>query len=245
MGTLADKVGHSIWYLEAAVGIFSLVLALFLLMKKKTRSVPDLLILHLCISELIFVMWSVVNYSVSLLWHNSIQHRIYLAVQFLFGTANYLNMLSITIDRVLAVHSPLRYKILVTKRKFYVSVCVIWTAALLVGIACLAMSYKCFTTIFHFVMDPLSLLIILSGYVYIVLTVKMRNRALRDKAATKPKIKFAIPFCILASFCCFILIPNLVLCSNFKLMSIWFQVVWYLNFIVDPLTYVVITKLRK
>ena len=156
-------------------------------------------------------------------------------------------MLSITKDRVLSVHFPLKYKILVTKKRFYVLVRVIWIMALLVGVACLASPYEYFTIIFHLVMNPFSLLIILSGYIYIFLTVNMRNQTLRENLWTtaKSRIRFAIPFCILASFCCFILIPNLVLCSNFKLMSIWFQVVWYLNFIVDPLTYVVITKLLK
>ena len=61
---------------------------------------------------------------------------------------------------------------------------------------------------------------------------------------TAPPLKFQIPLFIICSFILTFLTPDLVVIFNPELYCIWFQVIWTLNWISDPLVYVIFTKLQ-
>ena len=62
--------------------------------------------------------------------------------------------------------------------------------------------------------------------------------------STAPQLKYQIPLFIICSFVFTLLIPDFIVMFHPELYCIWFQVVWSLNWISDPLVYVIFTKLQ-
>ena len=88
---------------------------------------------------------------------------------------------------------------------------------------------------------------ITSSYLYIIITVyKMRQAMNRNNPKSKTaQLKYQIPLFIVCSFILTLLIPDLVYILKPELYCIWFQVIWSLNYISDPLGYVIFTKFQN
>ena len=94
--------------------------------------------------------------------------------------------------------------------------------------------------------DSTSIIIIASSYFYIMISVYRRREAMARNTpqSTVPPLKYQIPLFIICSFVLTLLIPDFVVILHHELHCIWFRVIWTLNWVSDPLVYVICTSLQ-
>ena len=241
--TLSDWVGFSIFSSEVLISLCCLCYALVLIARQKNNTVPDVLVMHLCACELVAVIF---GYCQECLYDwNAISNdddTIYMLLYTAIYVSVYLSILVIVLDRVLAVYLVLKYKVIVTKKKVVVVYSVLWLIALATSIL------RYFTKMSPWLfLDNVMLAMIASCYLYIIISVYKRRQAMRrnNPHSHTLQLKYRVPLFIVCSFTLTILIPDLVYIFHPEVYCIWFQVIWTLNWISDPLVYVIYTKLQK
>ena len=239
--TTGDWVGFVTWTLETIAAIVCHVFALMLFIKQKNIGVSDLLVAHLCGCEFVSVITEYVTmtlyYWKQIDWkHNYIDGPIVLA---LFVMC-YLSIVSITLDRVLVVLLALKYKMYVAKKKVVIVFCTIWFVSIGMGL------FHYFTDneeeIYLF-FDLTIIIVIITSYSYISIAVLVRRRAIRRNGSqsNSVNIRYQIPLCIVITFVVTIFVPDLILLVRPDFYSVWIEVIWTLNWISDPLAYVILT----
>ena len=110
-------------------------------------------------------------------------------------------------------------------------------------------SFHVIVTVNSIIWNCLVLATTIGGYFYIITATLYRRRKLSNGSIGIPplRINYTIPLCITITFICFMVIPNIVLSSSEELQrsSIWFLVVFRLNMISDPLTYILVIKFKS
>ena len=206
-----------------------------------------MLVMHLCGCELVTMIF---GYCMDCLYYwNKLYNRNYTICNTIY-TALYLSVyqsvLLIVVDRVLAVYLVLKYKAVVTRKKLAIVYSVIWLVSTATGVTRYFIPYFIFHSRVWLSLDSITTIIIASSYFYIAISVYRRRRALRRDTshATATQLNYQIPLFIICSFILTLPIPNFILMLHPKLYGIWFQVIWSLNWISDPLVYVICTKLQ-
>ena len=234
---------------EMVSGICLNGLALYILVGRRKRTVGDLLLIHLSAIEGIFLVWELIYTSLYIQHSASRLFEVHTTGLVILYTCIYQLMILITVDRILAVKLTLRYKIIVRKRKVLVSFIILHLLSWLIG--CMQwiadVSFYNIAGVNSLFWDFLVLAITIGGYVYIITASLCRRRKMNKSSSRIPplKINYTIPLCIAGSFVCFMVIPDIVLTSNDKLHnSVWFSVVFKLNLICDPLSYIIVSKFK-
>ena len=82
------------------------------------------------------------------------------------------------------------------------------------------------------------IIVIIISYAYIFISMHMRQRSLQDGSRHRAQrnMRYRVPLLIVVSFIAFYIIPELMLFFGFQ-SSIWFYLVWCLNYVCDPLVY--------
>jgi len=119
--------------------VFNFLIILTFVKKKSLRTPSYILILSLSISDLgvgVMVQPTYCFHLVALLTGNyrslHVSTQMIQKMYLILGTASLLTITSITIDRFLAVHLQLRYKTLVTTKRSYIVVIMIWMVSTVV-----------------------------------------------------------------------------------------------------------------
>ena len=243
--SLMNRVGVGIWYVEAVVDLCAQAVALYYLKKKKNRKPADLLVLHLCCSEVFYVVWDLVNYSVSFYFQYASESTIHIVGNVVFASSFYQSVLWITFDRVIRIKYGLQYMQVFTNKKLAILLVLTWIISFSSGVINWFLPPGKHILMW-IVQDSVSALVLIASYVYIIVKIHLRNKIFcKNSASSKMTFKIQIPLCIVLSlFCCF-LIPDVILITNQDLYSVWFLIVWYLNFLFDPIIYVFFTRRRN
>ena len=247
MKTVSDWVGFCFYSSEVLIALCCLSYALVLIAKQRKKKVSDILVMHLCGCELVTMIF---KYCINCLYYwNKIDKRSdtwYMPLYTALYVSVYQSVLLIVVDRVLAVYLVLKYKAVVTRKKVAIVYSVIWLVSTATGVTRYFIPYFIFHSRVWLSLDSITTIIIASSYFYIAISVYRRRRALRRDTshATAPQLNYQIPLFIICSFILTNPIPNFILMLHPKLYGIWFQVIWSLNWISDPLVYVIFTKLQ-
>ena len=242
MKTVSDWVGFCFYSSEVLIALCCLSFALVLIAKQRKKKVSDILVMHLCGCELVTMIF---KYCINCLYYwNKIDKRSdtwYMPLYTALYVSVYQSVLLIVVDRVLAVYLVLKYKAVVTKKKLVIIYIIMWSISIATGVT----RYFIARSVWLF-WDNTSIIVIASSYSYIIIAVYRRRRAMNKNTLqqTAPPLKFQIPLFIICSFILTFLTPDLVVIFNPELYCIWFQVIWTLNWISDPLVYVIFTKLQ-
>ena len=223
------------------VGILALILnllGLFLLVTHKRKSISHLCLIHLCIVEVIFYTFDISYKTRCVMLFNWTSNRddFYWKKPWtlVLSVAQYLSVMLLTTDRVLAVRLGLKYKFVMTRKKFLLALVVTWVLCLL------HYPYYFLTrrhTIYLFWYSALGAFITIS-YIYIIANVKISVKNSQG-AATFPgqkRVKYEVPFLITLTIACLYFIPEVLI--ELGIYTIWYNVVWALNFLCDPLIYI-------
>ena len=233
-----SKVGFIIVLIELICSLCLHALALYLLVRKKKKTIAALLLIHLSCCEICIAVWVLINYSLHIYWKRSVESDVNITGQIVIWASIIQTVLCITLDRVAAVRFPYKYKIIRTRAKLFVILIAINLISFAVGLTFIFTdSYKFLTPIGV----SFASIVILGSYSYILVAFRRRRRSLNNHSSrvNVPKIKYKIPLSIALSILCCMLIPSLVLQIDNHLYSIWIHVIWYLEIICDPLIYVV------
>ena len=245
-----NLIGIGIMYLEVVVSLCLNGAALCILLQKTKRTIGDLLIIHLTCNEITIASLDIITYSLYLYWGGrSPKSKPLRAAQFLVWTNQYLCVIYITIDRILAVNLTCRYKAIVTKKKLSIAFAlqhlVSWVSGTLIFLTLqVDLYYTSLEMVAYMCWNCLTVISTIGGYTYIILITRARRRTLRNTSSSVPtvNIKYIIPMCITATFFGFVVVPDIVLNIKLELYCVWFRVVWNLNMISDPLIYVISYK---
>ena len=243
--SLENRIGFSILFVELAIGVCFNGALLYILMRKRNRTIGDLLIIQLSCSEISIALWDLINYSLHIHWDRSEESKVHLTGQVITSMFMYQSVLCITLDRILAVRLTYKYNVVVTRQRILFTSIVIFLISSVLGII-EWFGVNVITTVIAPFWSCLNCFVIIGGYSYIILSTHIRRRKLiKDSSSTTaPNIRYTVPFCISATFFLFLVIPDIVLSVNMDLYCIWFLVVWALNMICDPLIYVLIWRCR-
>ena len=240
--TVPDWVGFCSYSIEIFLALCCLSYALVLMTRQGKKKVSDILIMHLCCCELVTMIF---GYCKDCLYYwNKIDNRsdtIYMPLYTALYVSVYQSVLLIVLDRVLAVYLILKYTVVVTKKKLVIVYSIMWLISLATGV----IRYFTARRVWLF-WDSASIMIITSSYFYIIISVYRRRQAMdrNNPKSNVPPLKYQIPLFIICSFVLTFLIPDFVVITHPELYCIWFQVIWSLNWISDPLVYVIFTKLQ-
>ena len=241
--TVSDWVGFSIFSTNVFLALCCLSYALVLIARQKKRKVSDIMVMHLCACELVAVIF---GYCRECLYYWNLIQKGANTIPMLIYTTLYVSVyqstMVIVLDRVLAVYLVLKYKVVVTKNKLVIVYIVLWLISIATGV----LTYFTHWSYWLF-WDTSVIIIIASSYMYIIITVYRRRRAMsrNNPHLNTPQLKLKIPLLIVSSFVLTFLIPDMIVILNYELYCIWFEVSWSLNWISDPLIYVIFTKLQK
>ena len=240
--TTSHWIGFCFYSSEVLIALCCISYALVLIARQKKKTVSDLLVMHLCGCELITMIY---EYCRDCLYYwnkiDSSRDTFCMPLYTILYVSVYQSVLLIVIDRVLAVYLVLKYKVVVRKKKLVIVYSIMWIVSIATGII------RIFTTrMIWLFWDCASVIIIASSYFYIMISVYRRRRALRGDTshAPAPQLKYQIPLFIICSFVFTLLIPDFIVIFDPELYCIWFHVIWSLNWISDPLVYVIFTKLQ-
>ena len=243
MGLPSDP-GWVVWYVEVATSSFAQIAALFLLIMKKKKKTSHLLLVQLFLLELLYIIWKLIFHFVEHLhWIPSTIERVCLFGEMFIGYSLCLVIIWVTTDRILAVKLGLRYTRFATKRKLLALTMFTVLAAI---VHCLIAWYAPLkiTSTLMVTWDALVVIYLFSAYVYIIVAVHQRRRDLNhsNSRCQYRRFKYEVPLIIGWSFALLVELPNLLSHVTENYSSSWLYVVWFLNFNIDPITYLFYSK---
>ena len=236
LDSLEEFIVTIIWYVVCFSSIVANTCAIFVLQRKMPILVPDILVLHLIVSELIIVVWNVTFRS--MIWFGGITHISIVQMignQF-FVSLIYQLIIIISLDRFLVAKLNVRYRVIVTKRRLLWVVIVIWSLSIISAVICGAYSY--FKTIVWIFWSVITIVSIVVSYSYIFMVLHRQKKILKSSCSNVGQFKYKIPLCIAVSSILTMLIPDIVAVIDPKLITIWMLVIWNINFLFHPLLYV-------
>ena len=237
LDSLEEFIVTIIWYVVCFSSIVANTCAIFVLRKKIPKLVPDMLVLHLVISELGLVIWNVTLRSMT--WFGDIP-RIPMVrmIGSQFGTSLiYQLIIIISLDRFLVAKLNVRYRVMVTKRKLFWVVILIWVLSIISAVICGIYSH--FKTVVWIFWSVITIVSIVASYSYIILVLHRQKKTLKSSRSNVGQFKYKVPLCIAFSTILIMLIPDIIAVVDPKLISYnLLLVIWYTNFLIHPLLYV-------
>ena len=218
---------------EVTVSLPLQCLGLGLLLKNSLKKPVDLMLIFMSLVELLLIIFSLTSFqNVNILKSLPLDLVIAISVGYILN----FTMVVITVDRALAVKLPLRYRIIVTKKRTVLSfICGIFLG-LLVCISFYHTTPRNVILITVF-MNYSVCLILLFSYIYIVFKVKHSQAAVANNSSGSLTLfRYHIPICIGVTYIGLHLIPSFMRAAGFNFGD-WIIVIWNLNFICDPLIY--------
>ena len=230
-------MGVSLSELIAALLLHSI--GLYLLLTARNKKIMIWILAHLSFLELSNVIYDSVN-SIRLLFIGKVIHieKYDLAIFTFFLSAQFLTLMTITIERVIAVKLTIKYIVVVNKRRLLFVFTCIWIVSVAMSLIVLFSTKPAFNIVLAF-WEILVAIVTISSYVYIALTVKSRRKRLSLGAQNMPRqrLNLTVPFLIVLTLICFYFIPDMLLAVGVE-YSIWFNTIFYLNFLTDALIYI-------
>ncbi len=166
----------------------------------------------------------------------------------------YSAMLSLSIDRFIAIKYPLKYRIMVTKKRLKLAVSAAWLSMITFGASfSYATWFVLFGTYFWIIVDFIFLIISVVTYAFIFIKIlqsrrfgnnnQSRTDSRRQRFVMNREIKFfKIVGWLVSSFILLFFIPDtimLVTKSGFDpTMAVFTGIAWPMGFIADPIIYV-------
>ena len=239
-------------YIATSVNGFLWVTALLLncratqvIHKKREKSVSDVLILHLLITEFLGIICSIVNNIVSFFSIKAIYliaDRIILTT---IITAIMQEIIYITLDQVLLVALNLKYRARMTKLHLIPVFVSIWFIAFLHGVCGgYLLNDREYDTMW-LIWDIMTTLTIAVCYMYIIIAVRKRRNQISPSNVTPSyrHIKYHVPLLVSSSFIIFNVVPSVLIYSAIVALSNkWITILYIMGTIFDPLMYVLYSK---
>ena len=240
-----DYIATSITGLQLLTAFILDCIAIQVIHKKREKSVADLLILHLLITEFLAVIWNIAHCFHSLFtikWIYFIIHKIVIAT---ITFAAMQQIVCITVDRVLAVALNLKYRVLVNKFHVIPVSVTTWLIASLCGIVGNYMMNANEYQMMWLIWITLITVLIIVSYMYIIAAVhKQRNRIGPSNVTNSHQgIKYQVPLLISSSLIIFNIVPDVLIYSNvIGFHNKWMAILYLTSAIFDPLVYVLHSK---
>ncbi len=231
-------------------------LGIYLIFSTKSMSNSKFLLINLASSEILLCGSQMAYYSASLIPGSKerelpIAYKIALMCAFYY----YLSMFLMTIDRLVAILFPLKYRVTVTKTRLFRMVLAIWFLALVLEVSLfLSKSWSGLVGSYFWVsLDVTYFILFCVTYGLILFRIKSRRRFENNlpETATERRHRFAINrerkffkivALIIVSFIILIMIPNIVHryidSAPNELLKAFISLVWVCSFIADPIIYI-------
>ena len=224
--------------------VFGNGLALYLLIGSKKKKVADLLLIHLCFCEGLGALWGIVDFSLAVHVKTYSRNLLFVVGEVVIYVSVYETLICITVDRFLALKYNLRYRSIVTKKRFFVLLPAIWVLSASLAVICALTPTKVYYVMWS-VLDVFTVVTLVTTYSYIIITVRKQKRIFKGNSSWRSQFKYQIPLCICLTYLILIFIPNLILSIKSDLPILWFNVLLYINYCCDPLIYVLFSLYER
>ena len=237
-------------------------LGLYLILKKRrTYTNQKLILVHLSICQILLafsrIIYNVLDlYQISILSKGKILALLFVYFQL---SVYYLIMITLTLDRFVATKYPLRYNIILPRRKMHFILNILWLSGLVINVCQLPMTSDVIISIFNYGTLPcLDFTFVCSAsvtYGYILHTIL--NRKTREKRLSLNKVhvhKNKNQFLKMAAainlrFFLLVVVPDVIYAveitqdfGTYNVLRTVLTLCWYINPALDPITYVFMQK---
>ena len=242
-----------------AITIFINSFGIYFLRKTRaTYTNQKLILIHLSICEILLassrILYRVIEY-----YKIPIENKL---SQIALGTLHiqlstyYLIVISLTVDRFIACKYPLRYVIILSRKKMKLLLVASWILGIVTNLPQLFFTSSITTSVFNYailpVLDFTFIVTAIFGYSYIFQKVHKRmpgNFPKQSRSVSEPRYRsykfYKMAAIINLRFFLLIIIPDIInaiyFANNFDLKSVLrviLTVCWYTNPIFDPVTYI-------
>ena len=227
-----------VYFLIAILALILNLLGLYLLLTQKRKSFSDLCLIHLSMVEIALYTFDVSYKTKVIVMIGEFSHPDHFlwkkTVILVLGVAQYLSVMLLTTDRILAVRLGLKYKLVMTRNKFLVSVSIIWSISVLHSPYYLLFCHHNIYLIWYTIL--VAFLVI--SYSYIISSIKTSARKTSQDMTNggQIKVKYEVPFLIILTITCLYFVPEILMKSGIH--TIWYHAIWALNFFFDPIIYI-------
>ena len=233
-----DQIAASILLVLALSSIVANGCAIYMLQTKKSKTIADMLVFHLIVSEFSIVAWNLIFRPI--VWFGNIPHTpmIRMVVSQFLSSLIYQSIIFISFDRLLAARLNVRYKVNVTKDRLILVIMLMWVLSILSATICGIDSSS--NTIIWIFWSLITIIAIVISYLCIFMVLYKRKQMFKIDLSYSfvRRFNFEIPLFITVSCVLTMLIPDIVCVVDHTLYSMWILVTWYTNFLVHPLVYV-------
>ena len=243
----AEIVGKLIWCLEFAAAFSLNISGLFLLATQKRKQVIDIILIHLTVVDLLNILLDGLDIFMLLIVEKTTLSKYIQTVVLFIVILQIINVFLVTFDRTLIVKFKGLYRERVTVGRTMLMIVAAWMIALpnivIHWYPSRALYYKII-----FGWDVSLVVAVCISYTYIFVNLFLRQKKLspgtQQPSVHRPNI--TVPVFIVITNICFYTIPDFLLASRLFPYSIWFPVMWYFNYICDPVIYIFgMRKFRK
>ena len=249
MDSLENKIASGILLLVCVGCMVANGYAIFLLSTKRPKKVADILLLHLCVTDIAIVIWDVtLGITKWLMVTNEVQLNFIwdIGLQLLCALF-YQSIICISWDRFLAARLHLTYRAIVTKSKLKLVVILMWVLSLTCAIISVTNPSPFKNTTIWVFWSVLTIFSIGIPYTYVFIVIyRQKRRFTKDSTRIiAPNFKYEIPLCITVSYILLVFIPDVMIMVDIRLLTGWILVIYHTNYLVDPLVYVLLTSHYK
>ena len=218
-------------------GIFGIVLLLTLRQKKPS----DMMLAHLTLCDMMNAVGNTAMV-ISFLRGTFRKQRVILrAVTFSTAIPQFLSLVIITIDRILAVNLVFRYRLVVTNKRLAYVLVSVWVLGVAYGggVCWLPPSSGVQK---HVILGLCiaAVLVFIVSYAYIIIKVHMARKAFSTagQRSRQSRFNYRIPLTIILTYILLVVATNLSLEFDGVKITAWHWIAWNLNTLADTMTYV-------
>ncbi len=223
----------------------------YLLLAAKNSTNGNILLMNLAVSQLILCAGQITDNFCRMFRHEEMNTLIW-KIGTAFFMVYYLIMFLLTIDRLIAIRLPLRYRVLLTKERLLRCLKAVWAVSIGVGVSVILNEtwHEWFEKYVWSILSAVFLLLCFVAYCLIYRTIRARRRldnnlqqaARRQQLAFRRNTKFfKIVALIIASFILFVLIPDIIfyiLLEQTEITAECVLILWFIGIALDPVIYV-------
>ena len=250
-----------------AIGVVSNILLLFAFTKdplKCFRNSATYLVISLAVSDSLTSLLALLHHAEGATG----SHETFQSIVLWFGTASFLSIFSVSIDRYLIVAHPIKHRVMIKGKILLVWLALIWIlsgvfSALRMAYGPTKIGYR--TGVYYFGLILISISAVMYGLTYRNLKKQSRNMASLNSSESRAQEiriltekRFLNTVIIIAAVACVCVLPTLILFQiidygvllkdhiTLKVVATLSMSIFYMNFAVNPLIYVLrLPKYRK
>ena len=233
-----------LWIIEACTIILLHTCGIYLLVTERRHKIQHIILIQLSCLEILNIIWDLFFYKQTVLNTDALS-EVNRTGTLIIWIGIFLTVLTLTLDRLLAVRLGILYNIHVTTKRTCIVLMIIWFIALMHVFNYFNFDEKRQNILFV-TWECVLLVFLVSSYLYIFIKLsQLQRRTNSSTSLNQRQLNYRIPLLIVLSLICFVFLLDILMVMGVA-YSTWFSLVYQFNFLADACIYIFGTRcIRK